>query len=155
MNRLELIRTYLHEFLGKDSCTDQKQAIIHLYGVSQFCVLLALKRGMDSELAAIAGMLHDIYTYKEGIHTDHAEKGAALAREFLEHLNVTTPEENDIICHMIRNHSKKLEKDAPMDELLKDADVLQHCLYENMETIIDKERKRFSQLLQEFQLNFL
>jgi HD superfamily phosphodiesterase len=152
MNRLELIRIYLNEYLSEKSCEEQRQAIIHLYGVSQFCTLLALKRNMDSELAAIAGLLHDIYTFKEGAYVDHAQKGASLAREILEHLSVTTPSENDIICCMIRNHSNKLEKDTPMDELLKDADVFQHCLYGNLEMVIEKERKRFKQLMMEFNL---
>ena len=36
---------------------------MHLYGVSQACVLIALKRNENAELAAAAGMLHDIHTY--------------------------------------------------------------------------------------------
>jgi HD superfamily phosphodiesterase len=36
----------------------------HMVAASQFCALIALKRGENAELATIAGLLHDIYAYR-------------------------------------------------------------------------------------------
>ena len=42
---------------------ERRCAYLHLYGVAQACAMLALKRNENAELAIIAGMLHDIYSY--------------------------------------------------------------------------------------------
>lgn len=41
---------------------ERRCAYLHLYGISRACALLALKCEGNVELAAIAGMLHDIYS---------------------------------------------------------------------------------------------
>ena len=63
---------------GQTDATDIKFGYVHLYSVSQACALLAMKRQENVELAAIAGLLHDIYAYKTGARTDHAHEGAVL-----------------------------------------------------------------------------
>ena len=62
------------------------KAMAHLHGVSLAAVIIAKKRGQDSELAAIAGLLHDIYAYKSGSYDDHAHRGADYAKEILEEM---------------------------------------------------------------------
>ena len=37
-----------------------------------------------------------------------------------------------------------------MDEVLKDADVIHHCVYDLSKTVRDKERARFDSLSREF-----
>lgn len=49
---------------------------VHLYGISSTCSLLALKRGVNVELCAILGMLHDISSYKIGYSIAHAKLGS-------------------------------------------------------------------------------
>lgn len=61
MNRLECICNIVDRVLIERPELDHRHnGYVHLHGVSQFCSLLALKRGLDVELCAVAGMLHDI-----------------------------------------------------------------------------------------------
>ena len=110
----------------------------HLYQVSQCCALIALRRGKNAELATIAGILHDIAYLKSNEKNsniigltgeNHAEYGSQIALEILQELNITTSEENNIICTTIQKHIYKNVIDTPFDEILKDADVLAHGLY--------------------------
>jgi uncharacterized protein len=107
----------------------RRAAYIHLYGVSANCALLALKRGLDVQLAQAAGMLHDISTYRRADGTDHDRLSAQAARRLLGELGLFSSQETDTICQAILHHRSKGEVHAPMDELLKDADVLSHYLY--------------------------
>ena len=76
---------------------DIKFGYVHLYSVSQTCALLAMKRQQNVELAAIAGLLHDIYAYQTGNRKDHAHQGAAAARKILQELNLFSEEEIDMM----------------------------------------------------------
>lgn len=151
MNRIEILRNHIDKTLMRmPNLEAMKHAYIHLYGVAQFCVLIALKRGEDEELATMAGMLHDIYTYTYMDYEDHARKGSVLAEEILTSLKITTKEETNIICDAILTHSKKRKLHGSFNELLKDADVLQHCLYDPLAQVIPKEEERFEKLKVEF-----
>ena len=66
---------------------------------------------------------------------------------------MTTPEETDIICSAIYHHDRKAEFDAPMDEILKDADVIDHSLADPTKEVKAHEQARFDRLCVE--LNFL
>lgn len=74
-------------------------------------------------------MLHDIATHETGDPKDHARRGSARARELLEETGSFSVEEVSAISDAIAVHSDKESIHGPMDELLKDADVLQHFLY--------------------------
>ena len=104
--------------------------------------LLAKKRGEDPELATMAGLLHDLYAYRSGSYDDHAHLGADYARKLLEKLVITTPEETDIICAAIWHHDSKAEVDGPMDEILKDADVIDHSLSDPTKGVEEHEQVR-------------
>jgi len=153
-NRIEALREYIDSvLLSKPGATEWRHAYIHLYGVAQACALLALKRGEDAELATMAGMLHDFYTYKLGYPVDdHAAKGALLAREVLEELGLTNEEETRRICTAIHNHSDKGGRFDAFTEILIDADVMQHCLYDITKPVAEREKDRFEQLSGEFGL---
>ena len=125
-------------------------AIVHLYGVSLAATMIAKKRGQDPEIASMAAMLHDMHAYKTGSYDDHAHKGAELAREILSELALTTPEETDTICSAIYHHDDKLVTDSPMDEVLKDADVIHHCMNDLSKAVKEKEQARFDALCKEF-----
>lgn len=150
-NRLEVLREYIDRvILDMTDFEERRCAYVHLYGVSQVCAMIALKRGENAELACMAGMLHDLYSYKFLDTKNHAEKGAVLARELLNEVKITTEEETNIICSAIHNHSAKGEHHSAFDEVLIDADVLQHCVYDITAPVKEHERSRFEILMKEF-----
>ena len=125
-------------------------AIAHLYGVSLAATMIAKKRGLDPEIASMAAMLHDLYAYKTGSYEDHAHKGADIAGEILRELGLTNAEETEVICSAIYHHDDKLVVDGPMDEVLKDADVIHHCMNDLSKPIKEKEQARYDKLCAEF-----
>lgn len=153
MSRLCVLRTHVHYEL--EMISDPKirtAAAAHLHGVSLAAVMLAKKRGLDPELAAMAAMLHDLHAYKTGCAEDHAHRGAVLAREILETLGLTSEKETEAVCSAVFHHSDKLAKDGPMDELLKDADVMDHCMDDPSGGIEEREKTRFERLCRELGL---
>lgn len=153
MNRVEKVREVVDEILLHMTDSEERRcAYLHLYGVSQACALLALKRKENVELAMIAGMLHDIYTYANMNPLDHAHKGAKMSREILESQQIFSEEEIDLIYNAIYYHSDKEEVHGRLDEILKDADVMQHVLYNPMLVDEQKVPERFSLLGKEFGL---
>ena len=97
----------------------------------------------------MAAMLHDLHAYKTGSYDDHAHLGAELAREILGNLGLTDETETDLICSAIYHHDDKLVVDGPMDEVLKDADVIDHCLKDSSKPVKEKEQA-FDKLCDEF-----
>lgn len=153
MNRIEKVREVVDEIILHMTDKEERRcAYLHLYGVSQACALLALKREVDVELATIAGMLHDIYSYANMNPLDHAHKGSEMAREILDSLQIFSEEEKELICTAIYYHSDKAEVHNWLDEILKDADVMQHVLYNPLLAEKGKESKRYLALKKEFGL---
>ena len=151
MSRLKKLRKYINGELDKMDDADKCiSAAAHLYGVSLAATMIAKKRGLDPELASMAGMLHDLYAYKTGSYDDHAHKGAELARKILKKLDLTDKAETDLICSAIYHHNDKQAIDSPMDEVLKDADVIHHCMNDLSKEIKEKEQARFQKLCDEF-----
>ena len=153
MSRLKDLRKYVNaQLMQMEDPEDRISAVNHLYGVSLAATMLAKKRGLDPELAAMAAMLHDLHAYKSGSYDDHAHKGAELAREILTELGLTNQEETEIICSAIYHHDDKRSVDAPMDELLKDADVIHHTMNDTAKPIKEKEQERYDRISEEFDL---
>lgn len=154
MGRLKDLRSHLdYELEMLPDPKTRMGAAAHLYGVSLAAVLLAKRRGLDPELAAMAAMLHDLAAYRSGSYEDHAGRGAVLAREILTTLRLTDREETDAICAAIARHDDKAALDGPLEELLKDADVLHHTLHDPSKPIKDKERPRHEALCRELGMN--
>lgn len=151
MGRLKDLRAVVDAELSRMENEDKRTgAVNHLYGVSLAATMIAKKRGLDPELAAMAAMLHDLHAYKTGSYDDHAHKGAELARQILEKLGQTDAAETEKICSAVYHHDDKLVVDAPMDEVLKDADVIHHCMNDLSKPVKDKEKARFAALCREF-----
>ena len=74
-------------------------------------------------------MLHDLSSYETGNSTEHARRSAWRAQEVLAEAGSFSPDEIEMIAEAICAHSSKDHVDGPVAELLKDADVLQHYLY--------------------------
>ena len=151
MSRIKDLQKYIHKVLkGMDDNQKRAAAVAHLHGVSLAAVMIAKKRGENAELAAMAGLLHDLYAYKSGSYDDHAHKGAEYARKLLEELGITSADETDIICSAIWHHDSKAEVDSPMDEILKDADVIHHSLGDPTKEIKPHELARYNRPCIEF-----
>ena len=130
MDRLEVVRQVVDEIVRQQPDKEYSRCgFVHLYGVAAICVLLGLKRGLDPHLCAVTGMLHDISSYKTGDSTDHARRSSLEARHILNATNEFTQAEITEICEAIAQHSTKGERDGLLSELIKDADVAQHFLY--------------------------
>lgn len=153
LDRTERVRQVVDEILrGQPDVEEQRSGFVHLYTVAQACALLALVRGLDAELGTIAGMLHDLATYKTGDLTDHGRRSAILAREILSDLGCYTEDEIATICGAIAHHRIKDKVHGAYDELLKDADVLGHTLYNTRLAPIKKEQARLSALWAELDI---
>jgi uncharacterized protein len=153
MNRLEKVREIVDGVLMKQPNVEiRRNGYVHLYGVSSNCSLLALRRGANAEISAVSGMLHDIYTYKAGDSYEHAKLGSIEARKILHELKLFTEEEINIICKAIYNHSNKNEIGEIYEEILKDADVLQHYSYNTRFPVAEHEKERLSKLFKEFDI---
>lgn len=153
MSRYQILREHIDGILSNMIDDEERRgAYTHLYGVAQLCALIALKRGENVELAVMAGMLHDIYTYAKMDPKDHAHKGAILAKEILTSLKITNEDETQMICNAIYSHSDKESKHSSFTEVLVDADVFQHCLYNPMFKIMEREKDRYEKLKLEFGL---
>ncbi len=153
MGRLKTLRNYIAaELVSMGDREKRDSALLHLNGVSLAATLLAEKRGLNSELAAMAGLLHDMAAYLSGSYEDHAHKGADYASKVLQQLNETTEEETELICSMIYHHDDKHTVDSPLDEVLKDADVIHHCFNDLSKPVKEKEKARFNALIEELGL---
>jgi uncharacterized protein len=104
---------------------------------------------LDAELGTVAGMLHDLWYYQTGDRTEHGRRGAPCAREVLSGLGCFTEGEIATVCEAIARHSFKDEVHGAYDELLKDADVLQHHLYNTQLPTIERQRARLAALRME------
>lgn len=146
---MQLIRAAVDKVIS--SLTDdaeRREAAAHLYGVSALCALLAAKRGLNPETAAVSGLLHDLYRYKTGISYLHDESGAEMARVLIKRAG-GHPETARILS-AIFHHSDKAQIHEAYDELLKDADVLHHAT--NGSRVPHTAGPRLARLAEEFGL---
>ncbi len=150
MSRIKDLQKYVFTVL--EDTNEPLKAMAHLHGVSLAAVMIARKRGQDQELAAMAGLLHDLWAYKSGSYDNHAHLGADYARKVLGKLKITTQNETDMICEAVWHHDDKAGIDSEFAEVLKDADVIDHCLSDPTKEIKEKENNRYRKLCEEFAL---
>lgn len=113
--------------------------VMHMYSSSQLAKLLALRKGLNMELASIAAAIHDIAVIVTKKTEGHAEKAEKYVRDFIEKYNksilekniqIITDEEEALLINAIIKHSdKKTYSDDPFVELLKDVDSLDRYLH--------------------------
>ena len=109
-------------------------------------------RNENVELPMIAGMLHDISSNKTMDTRDHAHKGAMIAGEILDSIGTFTDQEIDVVCDAIYHHNDKGKTHPPFIEVLIDADVLQHYLYNPFFAVSEHNKERLDKLKNEFGL---
>lgn len=111
-----------------------------MISTAQIIRLLALKRGLDVEICAIAGAIHDIATMESGKAENHATRAidyiAPLINEYNESKHAKngtlaiTDEEIALLEEIIPQHcSKEVLSTHPYVEILKDADTIDRYLH--------------------------
>lgn len=102
---------------------------IHVISCGKLGYLMAEKRGVDPILAASACAVHDYGRIITGKQANHAEVGYEPVKEFLKRLNLFTEKEIEEIAISVKNHSNKSQIGTPLEEIVKDADVLDFHQY--------------------------
>jgi uncharacterized protein len=112
--------------------------IMHLYSSLQVAKIIAMKRGLDFEIAAIAAALHDVAVVVTKKTEDHAKNGEKYARQIIHDYNQTitndkfliTNSELEIIANSVEKHSEvEIFSEDSYAELLKDVDSFDKYLH--------------------------
>ena len=100
---------------------------IHMASSAQLAWQMALERGADPELTACAAAVHDLGRILTGRKDGHAEAGYEPAKSLLSGCGLFSEEEVEILALAARNHSSKDVKGTLLEEIIKDADVVDCC----------------------------
>lgn len=146
---LQKINEYAQYDLERDYPLEWER--VHLGSCAGIGQLLALKRGVDSELAAIACAIHDYGRIVTGKQANHAENGYEPVQGFLQECGCFTEQEIELLAQAAKFHSNKHEIGTPLQEIVKDADVLD-CYHYGQELARVEQRERLEQVYQELGL---
>lgn len=102
---------------------------VHISSCAKIGYMMAEKRGVDPVLAACACACHDYGRIITGKQSGHAEAGYEPVQEFLRGTELFSEDEIQQIATAVKNHSKKSEIGTPLEEIVKDADVLDFYQY--------------------------
>lgn len=97
---------------------------VHMASSSRTAWLLAMERNVDPELAACASAVHDYGRIITGIQKNHAEAGYTPVKKFLKSTGMFSESETELIALAVKNHSSKTVVGTPLEEIVKDADVI-------------------------------
>lgn len=137
MNRLLKLENLLLEVInqqeGKYEHRDEtlNWERIHMASSARLAWQMALERNAsvpahdaDPELAACAAAVHDFGRILTGKQSGHAEAGYEPVKVFLKESGLFTEEETEMIALAVKNHSSKTVTGTPIEEIVKDADVV-------------------------------
>lgn len=102
---------------------------VHISSCAKLGYLLAEERNVEPELAAAACACHDYGRIITGKQQGHAEAGYEPVKKFLAESGLYSDSEIAEIATAVKNHSKKAETGSPLEEIVKDADVLDFHQY--------------------------
>lgn len=119
---------------------------VHISSCAKIGYMLAEERGVDPILAAAACSCHDYGRIITGKQDGHAEAGYEPVKEFLKGTGLFDDDEIDQIATAVKNHSKKSEIGSPLEEIVKDADVLDFHQY-GYATARQEQQDRLEKLL--------
>ncbi len=155
IDRIKVLETVVSQMLDMQPDERRQDGYIHLFRTELAAVLIAKKRGLDTEIAAAAGLLHDYEKYRTGESDGHAKKSADAILPLLAKSELFTPCEIGVIATAIAAHSDKESVGQPYEELLRDADVAAHHFMKD-ESAVEREypraAERFAKLKEEFSL---
>ena len=121
---------------------------IHLASCAAVGRILALKRGVDPELSAIACSVHDYGRIITGKQQDHAAVGYEPLKLFLKESGYFSTDEIELLAIAAQNHSNKKEVGSPLEEIVKDADVFD-CYQYGLSLDREEQRVRLQTILKE------
>ncbi len=129
MNRVFKLQTELLKVIqAQDWSTGRDEPyeweVLHSASCARLAWVLALERGADPELAAVAAAVHDFGRILTGRQKDHAEAGFLPVQAFLHDTGLFDDNEILSISNAVKNHSSKTVAGTPIDEIVKDADVI-------------------------------
>lgn len=153
MKRLQKLKERLLDEFGTIQYRPLKrEAVNHTLGVESWMEILCQKRDLPALSCRAAALLHDCARFLDNASArDHARKGAIRAEKLLSELG-WPDEEIETIVQAVGHHSDKDYKDDPIDEALKDADVLARFMDNPLEGLDDKRLKRLDELFKELDL---
>lgn len=102
---------------------------VHMASCARVGYMMGKKRGVDPDLASFACAVHDYGRIITGKQQGHAEAGYLPVKDFLRGTNLFTDNEIEEIAVAVKNHSKKGEVGTPLEEIVKDADVIDFYQY--------------------------
>ncbi|QIB67902.1 HD domain-containing protein [Aminipila butyrica] len=102
---------------------------VHISSCAKLGYLMAEERGIDPSLAACACAVHDYGRIITGKQAGHAEAGYLPVQDFLKRTGLFTAEEIKLLSIAVKNHSNKSDVGGPIEEIVKDADVLDFHQY--------------------------
>ena len=111
----------------------------HMITTAQIMRLLAVMRGLNPDICAIAGALHDIATMESGKHENHMVKSLEYIEPLLNEYNASShcqngkygvsSEEIALLKEIIPQHGDKDKiSDNPYIEAIRDADAIDRYL---------------------------
>ncbi|PRA08002.1 MULTISPECIES: CHAP domain-containing protein [unclassified Paenibacillus] len=147
--RLGTVFNLVHEILLKES-VNKEGMLDYLNGVSNFASMLAMKRVQDSEISAIAGLLHGFYFNKTGIEDFPGPNSADAVRPILLSAEIFTTDELSIILKSIFYQEDTHLVHGPYEEIIKDA-ILFQMYFQNPGRSLSKiEISRLENVFNEF-----
>ena len=135
MNRIFVLQQAMLKTIDENSHIDRSNAPsldwekIHMISCAKVGYLLGQSRGLDPELCACACAVHDFGRILSGTQENHGPEGALPVRSYLMNIDLFSAEEIDQIALAVKNHSRKGEVGTPLEELVKDADLIDYASY--------------------------
>jgi uncharacterized protein len=143
---LEKIAEFTKNDIERDETLDWER--VHLISCGKIGQILAIKRGVDPELAGIACSVHDYGRIVTGKQKNHATNGYEPLKTFLADHGVFSQEEIEVLAQATKNHSSKNEIGTQIEEIVKDADVLD-CYQYGLPLEREEQQRRLEKVLKE------
>lgn len=139
MRRYEKLKDIFYQNI-EEKCHGlyKQKAYFHSLQVCALCKDMAIKKGLDIELAAIIGLFHDYSQFINHSSFNHASLSADMIKPYLSEFS---DEDIFIITNSIAKHSDKDKIDDVYCEMIKDADVYAQYL-EEPDMIMKPENKK-------------
>lgn len=147
MKKFYLLQKYLLKEINRYEALTEERDIeadwerIHISSCAKLGYILAEERGVDPELSACACAIHDYGRIITGKQKGHAEAGYEPVKKFLKNTKLFSDEEIEQMANSLRNHSSKGRIDCELDEIVKDADILDFYQYGHVEMREDQKNR--------------
>lgn len=136
--QLEKVKEFAKKHISKN---DSTHGISHIEDTVKYSIIFAKKEKADINKSIVIAWLHDIAKRKEKEGKNHGDKGAKMAKEFLEKLNFSKKDIKEI-CYAIQQHNKGGKKKTIEASIIWDADKIQaigpHGFLRSYEYNLDK-----------------